>query len=214
MAWATTKCFDGLPEQTFLLSRISQNGCCFWGEANLPARIWNRVQAALALEARTESELANIAFPPPHEYFSQTRLYLQRTTDTGRTRNGVHLLSRHSAGNGDTQINAGPTIFREPCDNCIKFKSGAQLSFGVTLGLDGARTTLLAYRFYLSLLPASGLKFVRIDLNARKADYDPLQMPRCHIHPGFENVHIPFPVMSPIEVLDRIVHVIEPHFSK
>jgi hypothetical protein len=33
------------------------------------------------------------------------------------------------------------------------------------------------------------------------------------MHPGFEGIHMPFPVMTPIEVLDRIVHVIEPHFT-
>jgi hypothetical protein len=179
----------------------------------LPVRPWNRVEAAKALEARTEADLANISLPPPHEYFRDIRIYRQRATDGGRTRNGVHVLSRHSLGNGDTQINAGPTIFRDPCENCIQFRSGAQLAFGVTLRFDGAQSTLLAYRFYLSLLPASGLRFVRIDLNAPKETYDPLHMPRCHMHPGFEGIHMPFPVMTPIEVLDRIVHVIEPHFT-
>jgi len=179
----------------------------------LPAKPWDGVGAAKALEARTEADLASISLPHPHEYFSKIRIYLQRMTDTGRTRNGVRVLSQRSLQNGDTQINAGPTILRKPCESCIQFRSGAQLSFGVTLRFDGRQTTLLSYRFSLSLLPASGLRFVRIDLNAPKEAYDPLHMPRCHIHPGFENIHIPFPVMEPIEVLDRIVHVIEPHFT-
>ena len=68
-----------------------------------------------------------------------------------------------------------------------------QLSFGVTLRFDGRRTTLLSYRFHLSLLPASGLRFVRIDLNAAKESYDPLHRPRCHIHPGFEGHPHTFP---------------------
>lgn len=179
---------------------------------SLPVRPWNRVDAAKALEARTEAHLANIGLPPPHEYFREIRVYLQRATDIRRTINGVHPLSQRSLENGDTQINAGPTIFR-PCENCIQFRSGAQLSFGVTLRFDDAQTTLLSYRFHLSLLPASGLRFVRIDLNPPKDTYDPLHVPRCHIHPGFEDIHIPFPVMGPLEVLDRIVHVIEPHFT-
>jgi hypothetical protein len=180
----------------------------------LPVRPWNRTGAAKALEARTEADLANMGLPPPQEYFREVRIYLQRMTDAGRTRNGVHVLSRRSLESGDTQINAGPTIFREPCEDCIQFHSGAQLSFGVTLRFDGAQTTLLSYRFYLALLPASGLRFVRIDLNSPKDVYDPLHVPRCHIHPGFEGIHIPFPAMGPLEVLDRIVHVIEPHFTR
>jgi hypothetical protein len=179
----------------------------------LPVRRWNCAQAATLLEARTEADLANIDLPHPHEYFGQLRIYLQRITDTGRTKNGARLLSRKSLENGDTQINAGPTIFREPCTSCIQFRSGAQLSFGITLRAGGARTSLLSYRFYLSLLHASGLGFVRIDLNAPTEGYDPLQMPRSHVHPGFEGIHIPFPVMGPLEVLDRIVHVIEPYFT-
>ena len=178
---------------------------------SLPVR--NHVEEAKALEARTETYLANIDLPPPHEYFQLIRIYLQRATDTGHTRNGAHLLSRCSLDNGDTQIDAGPTIFREPCESCIQFHSGAQLSFGITLGFDGTRTSLLSFRFHLALLPTSGLRFVRIDLNGPKDIYDALHMPRCHIHPGFEGVHIPFPVMTPIDVLDRLVHVIEPHFT-
>jgi hypothetical protein len=179
---------------------------------SLPVR--NHVEAAKAFEARTEEDLANIDLAPPHEYFRLIRVYLQRATDTGRTKNGAHLLSQRSLDNGDTQIDAGPTIFREPCENCIQFHSGAQLSFGITLGFDGARTSLLSFRFYLALLPSSGLRFVRIDLNGPKDIYDPLHMPRCHIHPGFEGIHIPFPVMTPLEVLDRLVHVVEPHFTR
>lgn len=180
----------------------------------MSVRPWNSTEAAKVLEARTEADLVKISLPPPHEFFRDVRIYLQRVTDRGRTSNGVHALSQLSLSNGDSQINAGPTIFRDPCENCIRFQSGAQLAFGVTLRYDGARSILLAYRFYLSLLPASGLRFVRIDLNTPKETYDPLHMPRCHMHPGFEGIHIPFPVMGPIEVLDRVVHVIEPHFTR
>jgi len=179
----------------------------------LSSRGWNRAGAARALEARTAADLVHMDVSAPHECFREIRFYLQRATDTGRTRNGVHVLSRRELENGDTQINAGPTIFREPCETCIQFPSGAQLSFGITLRFDGSQTTLLAYRFYLHLLPASGLRFIRIDLNSPKEDYDPLHLPRSHMHPGFEGIHIPFPAMRPLEILDRMIHVIEPHFT-
>lgn len=177
-------------------------------------KAWDRIAAAQMLEERTELHLANIALPPPQLYFRQIRSYLQRITDTDQTTNGAHLLSQRTLDNGDTQIDAGPTIFREPCEDCIQFRSGAKLSFGITLRVNGARTTLLSYRFHLALLPTSGLQFIRIDLNAPKDAYDPLHMPRCHMHPGFENILLPFPVMSPLAVLDRIMHVIEPRFTR
>ncbi len=179
----------------------------------MPVRQWNSNEAATLFEARTDEACAKIDLPPPHEHLRELRIYLQRMTDTGRTSNGAHLLSRRGLENGDTQINAGPTIFHEPCTTCIQFRSGAQLSFGITLRVGATSTSLLSYRFHLSLFPASGLRFIRIDLHAHKEGYDPLHMPRSHMHPGFESVHIPFPVMSPLEVPDRIFNVIEPRFT-
>ena len=154
--------------------------------------------------------------PAPHECFAQIRIYLQRMTDLGRTKNGAQLLKRRTDDNGDSLIDAGPRIVKQdqPCANCIQFQSGAQLAFGITLRSDGAKSSLLAYRFHIQLLPESGLQFVRIDLNSPKEHYDPLDQPRSHIHPGFENIHLPFPVLEPLAVLDRIVHVIEPRFTQ
>ena len=125
------------------------------------------------------------------------------------------MLSRRKLSTGETQINAGPTIFREPCSRCVQFESGAQLSFGITFRENEVtgRTEILSYRFHLQLLPASGLRFVRVDLNPLGGANDPLHVPRSHVHPGFERVHIPFPAMRPLEVLDRIFHVIEPAFT-
>jgi hypothetical protein len=177
----------------------------------LSVRRWDRAAAAKDLEARTADDIAKIDLPAPHECFSEIRIYLQRATDNRQTRNGVHVLSQKRE-DGDTLINAGPTIFREPCPDCIQFASGAQLKFGITLRFDGVKTTLLAYSFHLQLLSSSGLRFVRIDLNRPSGNADP-HMPRSHVHPGFENIHLPFPVMQPLEILDRIVHVIEPHFT-
>lgn len=169
---------------------------------------------AAAFERRTADELDELHIPPPRQYASEIRYYLQRMTDTDQTKNGAHLVKTRSGEPGETVIDVGPTVFREPCDDCVLFKSGAKLSFGITLRQDAERTRLLAYRFYLQLLPTSGLRFIRIDLNRPKDNYDQLQQPRSHMHHGFGNVHFPYPVMSPIEVLDRIFEVIEPAFTR
>lgn len=179
----------------------------------MSGRQWDSAGAAVALDARTASEIDSFALAAPQDCFRDIRIYLQRMTDRDKTTNGAHVLSIRQAENGDSQIDAGPTVFREPCNNCIHFRSGADLSFGITLRYDGDATTLVSYRFHLRLPPSSGLRFVRIDLNSSKKDYDALHMPRSHMHPGFEGIHIPFPAMRPLEVLDRIFHVIEPHFS-
>ena len=178
------------------------------------SRPWDPLSAAKAQDARTSAELLRLGLPEPGEYVTDIRFYLQRMTDRGRTLNGARLVAIQDAGNGTSLIEAGPTVFKEPCEQCILFRSGAKLSFGVTLRSDTRRSTMLAYRFHLQLLPASGLKFVRIDLNTASDVRNGLDQPRSHIHPGFEGIHIPFPLMSPLEVLDRIFRVIEPYFSR
>lgn len=154
--------------------------------------------------------------PAPHELKRLIRVYLQDLTNRDRTTNGAHLISERTLENGDSQINAGPRTVKQnqQCEDCIQFRSGSQLSFGVTLRSNGKTSSLLAYSFYLKLPPGRGLGFLRIDLNGPKEYYDPLDQPRSHLHPGFENVHLPFPVLEPLAVLDRIVHVIEPHFAQ
>ncbi len=179
----------------------------------MSGRAWDGAGAAKSLDAKVAAELDRIDLPPTQQFFGELRFYLQRMTDRGRLTKGARSLSQLETAEGHTQINVGPTIFRAPCENCLIFRSGAQLSFGITLRVDGSFSRLLAYRFHLNLIQSSGLRFIRIDLNTPKAEYDPMHMPRSHMHPGFEHVHIPFPAMHPMEVLDRIFHVIEPHFT-
>ena len=49
----------------------------------------------------------------------------------------------------------------------------------------------------------------RFDLNDKAHD-SPLHEPRCHYHPGADDVRLPCPALTPLEVLDRIFLVIEP----
>jgi len=68
---------------------------------------------------------------------------------------------------------------------------------------------LVAYRFHLSLPEGQSPSFYRFDLND-KAHESPLTEPRCHYHPGVDDVRLPCPVLTPLEVFDRIFMVIEP----
>jgi hypothetical protein len=83
------------------------------------------------------------------------------------------------------------------------------LSFGITLRQANQRCSLVAYRFQLNLPDGHSTSFYRFDLN-EKAHDTPLLEPLCHFHPGTEEVRLPCPVLTPLEVLDRIFLVIEP----
>jgi hypothetical protein len=158
---------------------------------------WDAVAAARSLDDRVADDLDRVELPPAPHFTGQLRFYLQRMTDCGKLLRGARSISQRETAEGYTQIDVGPTIYRATGDDCLILKSGARMSLGITLRIDGSSSRLLAYRFHLELLPSSGLRFVRIDLNAPKSEYDPMHIPRSHIHPGFENVHVPFPAMHP-----------------
>jgi len=49
---------------------------------------------------------------------------------------------------------------------------------------------------------------LRFDLNDAPHP-DPLGEPRCHLHPGVDEIRLPFSLHHPIEILDRIFFVLE-----
>ncbi|MCP5118175.1 MAG: hypothetical protein GY953_45760 [bacterium] len=171
---------------------------------------WDADEAARRLDAKFDDDVSKLELPAPNVCFSEIRAYLQTWTNRRRIRSFRHL-SRKVDG-GDWLINAGPTMQKGPHEEAIQFRSGAQLSSGVTLRRDVDSTRLVACRFHLLLPQGSGLAFVRIDLNPANKEEDALREPRSHLHPGFPHVHLPFPVLRPLEVLDRLFHVVEPTF--
>jgi hypothetical protein len=174
---------------------------------------WDANEAAKLFDQKAAEYLDNLIIPSPTDFLRQLKSYLQRMMDKDWITEGVQHVKQKRAENGDILISAGPQIHKvdEPS---IRFFSGAQLSFGITLRDEIARSRLISYCFHLQLPLGSKLEFFRIDLNPPKDKYDPLDQPRSHMHPGFRGIHVPFPTMSPLEVLDRIFYVIEPHFTK
>lgn len=166
-------------------------------------------EAAKALDQRTEDDITRLGLPNARRCYSEVRYYLQRRKDKRRIKT-LPKIDQYRE-DGDLVIDVGPRTEREP--GGIEFESGAHLTFGITLRDDSTGAKLVGYRYRLDLPNTSGLRFIRIDLN-REPHENPLEVPRSHIHPGFENVHLPFPVMSPLDVLDRIFDVIEPAFTR
>lgn len=103
----------------------------------------------------------------------------------------------------------GPSIDKGPTDLHFNLESGARLSFGITLREGNGRCSLVAYRFQLNLPETQSPPFYRFDLN-EKGHESPLTEPRCHYHLGVEDVRLPCPALTPLDVLDRVFMVIEP----
>ena len=168
----------------------------------MPARAHER---AKALDEGIEQSLAGLALPS----VAQIRAYLQgQDADLGH-RNNVLRILRTFSNHGLTFVSVGPSFDKGPTETHFHLESGARLSFGITLREANGRCSLIAYRFHLSLPEGQSPSFYRFDLND-KADETPLTEPRCHYHPGVDNVRLPCPALTPLEVFDRIFMVIEP----
>jgi hypothetical protein len=90
-------------------------------------------------------------------------------------------------------------------DNFFIRSDGARLSFGITVAYrSGAEPEMLTYRFHLRFPRNSSPTFIRFDLNDESRE--PLVEPRSHLHPGSDNVRIPAPAMSPIEILEKLLY--------
>lgn len=163
---------------------------------------------ALVLDERLDGAVRDFVLPDPKKLFLSLRNYLQQRADEGRAQNVFHKI-RLLRENGVATVNLGPSIDKGHTEQHFIFASGARLSFWLSLRGEKRNWRLLAYRFHLHL-PRAPFEFLRFDLN-EKGHPEPLREPRCHVHLG-PNVRLPFLVLPPVDLLDRLFFVVEPAF--
>jgi len=162
---------------------------------------------ALRLDQAVHRAAGEIVYDSVNSFFINLRAYLQVQDDTlGANNNLFAILRRIDDQSGLFLTNLGPAIDAGDTANHFHFPSGARLSFGVTLR-RGHQCALVSYRFHY-VHPGPEARFFRFDLNPQPHE-DPLSEPRCHLHPGFDQVRLPIPALSPVEVLDRIFFVLD-----
>ena len=76
---------------------------------------------------------------------------------------------------------------------------GAWFDFSVVVREQGGALELLAYDFEIRLPPGMGTPFLRFDLNLPDHRNEAREM-RCHLHPGSDDILVPAPLMSPLEL--------------
>ena len=166
-------------------------------------------ERAEALDGGIEQSLAGLALSSVRDSVAQIRTYLQKQDADLGHRNNVLRILKIAESQGLTFISVGPSIDKGPTESHFQLESESRLSFGITLREANGRCSLVAYRFHLNLPGGQSPAFYRFDLND-KAHKTPLTEPRCHYHPGVDDVRLPCPALNPLEVLDRIFLVIEP----
>jgi hypothetical protein len=163
-------------------------------------------------DAKAHRECSEAVHGSPKLVFSEIRAYMIRRAEELETSNNpIQLLKLREETHGMAVIVLGPTIDKGPTNEHFHFDSGARLSFGVTLRERDRGSELVAFRFHYQLPDNTSPAYFRFDLN-ETLHTDPLSEPRCHLHPGLDEIRLPLPLHDPIEILDRIFFVLEPAF--
>ena len=163
---------------------------------------------AETLDTKTDHELTQLRLDRPHKVLSQIRAYFLRRSEEMKTKNNLIQLLRFYSENDYAQIDLGPSIDKGSTPQHFHFDSGARLSFGLTLRELNRESQVISFRFHFTFPDGRSPQYLRFDLN-QGLHADPLAEPRCHLHPGIDDVRIPFSVHHPIEILDRIFFVLE-----
>jgi hypothetical protein len=165
-------------------------------------------QRAAALDCNTHDALTALRLEPPRELFTQIRGYLFRRSQEMKTENNAYKLLSYRPSNDLAEIELAPMIDKSTTPDHFRFDSGARLSFGLILREVDGRSEVVSFRYHYVFPHGQSPHYLRFDLNKAPHD-DPLAEPRCHLHPGIDDVRIPFSVHNPLEVLDRIFFVLE-----
>lgn len=178
--------------------------------SEMPARAHER---AKTLDIGIEQALHAIALPSARELVAEVRTYLLRQdADLGRL-NDVYRIFRTGTSHRVTTISVGPHFDKGSTDTHFHLESGSRLSFFVELREGNGRCSLVRYRFQFNLPETASPSFYRFDLNQAAHDV-PLGEPRCHYHVGEDDIRLPCPVLTPLEVFDRIFQVLEPQILR
>ncbi len=165
-----------------------------------------RLNAARVNEA-TDKEVEGKTLLESNKVATEIRGFLIKNEQEHTANNPVKLV-RRTNDSRSSAIMLGPQIDKGLTSDHFRFDSGARLSFGITLKDQGNGSLLISYRFHFVFREGHDPQFVRFDLNPTGV-MDPLLEPRCHTHPGVEEVRLPARLLAPIEVLERIFFVLE-----
>lgn len=151
-------------------------------------------------DSQMEAALGAMLIESPALLGRQLRQDLSRQIDSGRikrTEDRVPQLATLEGGLNELKCPGAD------------FVDGGRLLFDIQLERSQRGWLVKRFRFHLHLPPSRTIGMVRIHLNPGPL-HDPIRIPRCHLHVGDSQAHIPFPIMHPRLVLSLICEHIEP----
>lgn len=146
------------------------------------------------------------------ELFAELRKSLFAAFDNGKLRTKPHeifkLLKKSRDSKGAMEIVGGEKNFNRTLNNAHFMRAdGAWFDFNITVARasDGRSLALLAYDFEIRFPEHVSPAFIRFDLNPPGHDNEAVGL-RSHLHPGSDDLSVPSPLMSSLEVLDVFLH--------
>ncbi|MDC3954132.1 hypothetical protein [Polyangium jinanense] len=149
----------------------------------------------------------------PDALFKEIRQHLWQAADQGALRTPpqgiMRLLKRTSEGQprGQVAITGGEKNEKRTRDRAhFERDDGAWFDFAITVAYEpGVPLVLLGYNFEIRFPDLQSPLFVRFDVNLPGHENEALGI-RSHLHPGSDDLQVPAPFMSPLEVLDDVVY--------
>jgi hypothetical protein len=173
------------------------------------------LQRNLALQARILPAPLLAHESSPKGLFAAVRRHLMRAVNDGRLKSSISDIQKHLR---FTSTHDGFTIYgarldranfrRDPEAPHFLRDDNAWFDFLISgRTYNSAHLEILAYSCEVRL-PASVAalpKFIRFDLNP---PHHPNEGPglRCHVHPGHDDIQVPAPFMSPLDIVDLCVY--------
>ncbi|GEM_PF-4955257 len=169
-------------------------------------------------ENSINQQLETLSLPQPERYRQALHKYIQSIDDSRALRAKPARLECNKS-KGNFEISQGPPILKPDSVGQLIFKNNTQLAFTLTLRDTGSASILVAASYSLQLpeyqTAVSTFRpgFFRIHLEAQ-TPLDPLQKSRSHFHPGLQHIHIPFPIMEPLAVLNFLIFEVMKNYTQ
>jgi hypothetical protein len=170
------------------------------------ARDLKRKLRALLLGARDTGELAS-----PHKDIHETLKILREPPPSLADK-----LKARSLHQGACCLEGGdPNRLRDPAGRHLRRSDGAWFDFSITVREIDSQVEVLTYRFEIRFPPGFGAPFLRFDHNLPEVvGGKPATEPRSHLHPGYDDLRVPTPQMSPEEIMRILVFELRPERAK
>ena len=163
--------------------------------------------------ARTlQARICSLVPPTTEDLFSELRKSLRDAFDDGKLTTKPHeifkILKKSPISRGEMEIVGGEKNFHRSLNKAHFTRAdGAWFDFAITVArtCDGKSLALVAYDFEIRFPEHVSPAFIRFDLNPPGHDNETIGL-RSHLHPGSDDLSVPSPSMSPLEILDVFLH--------